>query len=168
MRRVVGRVDWPALVVAGLLSAACSCRAVDDIEPPRLSVRDVSVRQYSAGRARLGLLLAIDNPNPFAVSLVGVSGIMTLDEAVLPALQWSGRQPLGASQMSQCSIQVDVEVGEHAPVVAALVDRRPLRYRFDGDLLLARGVISRELAVEAGGALNDDAAPAPGPAAPPK
>jgi len=109
--------------------------------PPRLQVASMGVERLSLASAQLRLQLRLINPNAFAVDLRRLDYQLTVSDHV-----WAGGasvrpvhvEPRGEQRLD---LPVSVDLSELGlGVYRALLERRPLSYRFTGTVDLGTGL----------------------------
>jgi hypothetical protein len=150
-----GTIARAIAVVALVVAAVGGCKPPDEIAAPEVRLRHLHVRQYSGGVAEIEADLSIKNPNSFDVSLVAAELDLSVRDALLGRLVWTGQAPLTRNIASPAMIPAEFEVGDHDDVFAALFDGERLPYAMTGTITVARGVISLDFPVDAAGVLND-------------
>jgi LEA14-like dessication related protein len=129
------------LAAAAVLAAACS--PVTEISAPLITLEEVEVRSFSGGIADLSLVLTLINQNSFEITLVELTGALSLDEHEVGPIHWTGEFDCAKRDTTAMRVPVRLTVGTENEIYHALIDRRPLGESVTGEVTIARGVIRR-------------------------
>ena len=123
------------LVLLLLVFGISACAALQQsIKQPEVRVSQVDIVRVSLTDMDLGIVLGIDNPNPFGIALAGLN--YRLEIAQRPVIQGRSDQrvKLAAGGKSRVSLPLSLHYSDMADGLEALLSQESIAYRLSGDL----------------------------------
>ena len=119
------------LVCIGLMLAGCATLK-EQFREPSIAVKDLQVRSVSLADMQLDFILGIDNPNPMAIAMNGLSYRLELEDRPLFEGKTRDRVKVAANGSSRISLPFTLAYEDILGGFDALANKKSLNYTLSG------------------------------------
>ncbi len=119
------------LALSGLMLAGCAALQ-EQFKEPQIAVQDMQVCAVSLADMQLDFILGIDNPNPIALAVNGLSYRLELEQRPLFEGKTQDRVKVAANGSSRITLPFSLAYEDILGGLEALANRKTLHYNLSG------------------------------------